>query len=184
MCICDKGEKGGWWLFELYQRELKLRGVNVEQFGTRLMVSSQDMVFRDEDINVFYNCADVGVNSADGEGWGLCNFEHMGVGVPQVVPNIGGFKEFCNKDNSVLVDAKQRYYLPMAYSPVGGEAFAMDPHELCLGMEEYLLDSAKRLKHGEEAKKTVLAYTWERAVEPLVRRLKQEKEDKDAEEGK
>jgi len=30
----------------------------------------------------------------------------------------------------------------------------------------------------------VLAYTWERAVEPLVRRLKQEKEDKDAEEGK
>ena len=184
MCICDKGEKGGWWLFELYQRELKLRGVNVEQFGTRLMVSSQDMVFRDEDINVFYNCADVGVNSADGEGWGLCNFEHMGVGVPQVVPNVGGFKEFCNKDNSVLVDAKQRYYLPMAHSPVGGEAFAMDPHDLCLGMEEYLLDSAKRLKHGEEAKKTVLAYTWERAVEPLVRRLKQEKEDKDAEEGK
>ena len=184
MCICDKGEKGGWWLFELYQRELKLRGVNVEQFGTRLMVSSQDMVFRDEDINVFYNCADVGVNSADGEGWGLCNFEHMGVGVPQVVPNVGGFKEFCNKNNSVLVDAKQRYYLPMAHSPVGGEAFAMDPHDLCLGMEEYLLDSAKRLKHGEEAKKTVLAYTWERAVEPLVRRLKQEKEDKDAEEDK
>ena len=184
MCICDKGEKGGWWLFELYQRELKLRGVNVEQFGTRLMVSSQDMVFRDEDINVFYNCADVGVNSADGEGWGLCNFEHMGVGVPQVVPNLGGFKEFCNKNNSVLVDAKQRYYLPMAHSPVGGEAFAMDPHDLCLGMEEYLLDSAKRLKHGEEAKKTVLAYTWERAVEPLVRRLKQEKEDKDAEEDK
>jgi hypothetical protein len=30
----------------------------------------------------------------------------MGVGVPQVVPNVGGFKEFCNKNNSVLVDAK------------------------------------------------------------------------------
>jgi hypothetical protein len=72
----------------------------------------------------------------------------------------------------------------MAHSPVGGEAFAMDAHDLCLGMEEYLLDSAKRLKHGEEAKKTVLGYTWERAVEPLVRRLKQEKEDKDAEEDK
>ena len=181
MCICDKGEKGGWWLFELYQRELKLRGVNVEQFGSRLMISSQDMVVKDEDINVFYNCADVGVNSADGEGWGLCNFEHMGVGVPQVVPKIGGFKEFCTSKNSVLVEAKQRYYLPMVYSPVGGEAWAMDPHDLCLGMEEYLLDSSKREEHGAEAKKTALSYTWERAVEPLVRRLKQEKEDKEAE---
>jgi hypothetical protein len=105
----------------------------------------------------------------------------MGVGVPQVVPNIGGFKEFCNSKNSVLVDAKHRYYLPMVYSPVGGEAWAMDPHDLCLGMEEYLLDTSKREQHGEEAKKTALSYTWERAVEPLVRRLKQEKEDKEAE---
>ena len=181
MCICDKGEKGGWWLFELYQRELKLRGVPVDQFGGRLMISSQDMVFKDEDINIFYNCADVGVNSADGEGWGLCNFEQMGVGVPQVVPNIGGFKEFCNKDNSTLVEATQKYYLPMVYSPVGGEAWAMDSHDLCLGMEEYLLDSSKKEAHGIAARKTVLGYTWERAVEPLVRRLKQEKEDKDAE---
>jgi len=181
MCICDKGEKGGWWLFEIYQRELKLRGVNVEQFANRLMISSQDMVFKDEDINVFYNLADAGVNAADGEGWGLCNFEQMGVGIPQVVPNIGGFKQFCTPQNSVLVEAKQRYYLPMVYSPVGGEAFAMDPHDLCMGMEEYVLNTEKRKKHGEEARKNVLSYTWEKAAEPLIRRLKQEKEDIDAE---
>lgn len=181
MCICDKGEKGGWWLFELFQRELRLRGVTPEHFGGRLMLSSQDMVFKDEDINAFYNLADAGVNSADGEGWGLCNFEQMGVGIPQVVPNIGGFREYCNKDNSVPVEATQKYYLPMVYSPVGGEATAMDPHDLCLGMEEYVLDSKKREEHGKEARKTVLTYTWERAVEPLIRRLKQEKDDIEAE---
>jgi glycosyltransferase involved in cell wall biosynthesis len=181
MCICDKGEKGGWWVFELYQRELKLRGVNVEMFANRLILSSQDMVFTDNDINVFYNLADAGVNSADGEGWGLCNFEQMGVGVPQIVPKIGGFKEFCKPNNSVLVDAKHKYYLPMVYSPVGGEAWAMDPSDLCIGMEEYLLDSEKCKKHGEAARETVLGYTWERAAEPLIRRLRQEKEDKDAE---
>lgn len=181
MCICDKGEKGGWWLFELYARELKLRGVNVEQYAGRLMLSSQDMVFRDEDINVFYNLADAGVNSADGEGWGLCNFEQMGVGVPQVVPKIGGFREFCTPENSVLVEAKNRYYLPMVYSPVGGECFAMDPHDLCMGMEEYVLNSEKVKKHGEAARKTALGYTWERATESLIRRLRQEKEDIEAE---
>ena len=180
MCVCDKGEKGGWWLFEMFQRELKLRGASAEQFGGRLMVTSQDMVFRDEDINMFYNLADVGVNAADGEGWGLCNFEQMGVGVPQVVPNIGGYREFCTADKSVLVEAHHRYYLPMVYSPVGGEATAMSPRDLCAGMEVYVLDGNKRKAHGEAARKSVLGYTWARATDMLVRRLKQEKEDNDA----
>jgi glycosyltransferase involved in cell wall biosynthesis len=181
LCVCDKGDKGGWWLFEIFQRELRMRGVPVEQYGGRLMVSTQDLVFKDEDINVFYNMANAGVNSADGEGWGLCNFEQMGVGVPQVVPKLGGFREFCNTDNSILIEPKNRYYLPMVYSPVGGEAFAMDPHDLCMGLEEYVLDSEKLAKHGEAAMKTALSYTWERAVAPLIRRLQQEKEDLDAE---
>lgn len=177
MCICDKGDKGGWWLFELYQRELKLRGVPIEQFGSRLMVSAQDMIFKDEDINMFYNLPDVGINTADGEGWGLCQFEQMGVGVPQVVPDIGGFKEFCNKDNSVIVKPKHRYYLPTVYSPVGGEANACDPHDICLAMEEYLLDSEKRISHGRKAKETALSYTWEKATGRLIKRLEDEKKE-------
>jgi glycosyltransferase involved in cell wall biosynthesis len=179
LCICDKGEKGGWWLFELFQRELALRGVPVEQFGSRLMLTTQDMSFRDEDINMFYNAADVGISTADGEGWGLCNFEQMGVGVPQVVPDVGGFKEFCSSDNSVVVKPKHRYYLPSAFSPVGGEANACDPHDICIGMEEYLLNSDKREAHGKAAREKVLTYTWERAFAPVVKRLKQELEDKD-----
>jgi glycosyltransferase involved in cell wall biosynthesis len=177
MCICDKGDKGGWWLFELYQRELKLRGVPIEQFGSRLMVSAQDMVFKDEDINMFYNLPDVGINTADGEGWGLCQFEQMGVGIPQVVPDIGGFKEFCSPDNTVLVKPKHRYYLPTVYSPVGGEAHACDPHDVCLAMEEYLLDSEKRANHGKKAKDAVLGYTWEKATARLVKRLEDEKKE-------
>ena len=98
LCICDKGEKGGWWLFELFVRELKKRGAPIEQFGNRLMISSQDMAFKDEDINILYNIADIGISTADGEGWGLCTFEQMGVGIPQVVPNLGGYKEYCSQD--------------------------------------------------------------------------------------
>jgi glycosyltransferase involved in cell wall biosynthesis len=177
LCICDKGEKGGWWIFELFQRELKLRGVSVEMFANRLMLSSQDMTYRDEEINMFYNVADVGISTSDGEGWGLCNFEQMGVGVPQVVPEIGGFKEFCTKDNSVLVKPKLRYYLPMVSSPVGGEAEVCDPRDVCLGMEEYLFDSAKREAFGKAAREKVLTYTWDRAVEPLVKRLLETKKE-------
>jgi glycosyltransferase involved in cell wall biosynthesis len=177
LCICDKGEKGGWWVFEIFQRELKMRGVSVEQFGNRLMLSSSDMNFKDDDINMFYNAADVGINTADGEGWGLCNFEQMGVGVPQIVPDIGGFKEFCTANNSVLVKPKYRYYMPTAFSPVGGECFACDPHDICLGMEEYVLNTEKRELHGKAAKETALSYTWERACAPLVKQLKRAMED-------
>lgn len=77
----------------------------------------------------------------------------------------------------MLVDPTVRYYLPSVFSPVGGEVNVMNPHDLCLGMEEYLLDSVKLAEHGEQARKTVLTYTWPRAVEPLVRRLKQTMED-------
>ena len=177
LCICDKGDKGGWWLFEIYMRELKLRGVPVEQFGGRLMISSQDMQFRDEDINMFYNMADVGVSTADGEGWGLCNFEQMGVGVPQVVPFLGGFREFCTSENSVVVKPKYRMYLPTTFSPVGGEAEVCDPHDICVGMEEYLNDSEKRRNHGLKARETVLSFTWEKAVKNLCKRLSEEKEE-------
>jgi glycosyltransferase involved in cell wall biosynthesis len=177
LCICDRGEKGGWWLFELFARELKLRGVSVESFAPRLIITSQNMAFKDEEINLFYNAADVGISTADGEGWGLCQFEQMGVGVPQVVPDIGGYKEFCSSNNSVLVTPTVRYYVPTTFSPVGGEALACDPHAVCLGMEEYVLSSDKREKHGQAAKEKVLSYTWEKSCETLIRRLKSVKED-------
>jgi glycosyltransferase involved in cell wall biosynthesis len=179
LCICDKGEKGGWWLVEIWLRELKLRGLPVEKFANRLMISDREMSFRDEEINIFYNAADVGVATPDGEGWGLCNFEQMGVGVPQIVPDIGGFKEYCNADNSMLVKPKYRMYHPTAFCSVGGEAEIVDPHDVCIAMEEYLMDSEKRRKHGEEARKTVLGYTYERACETFLKRLTAELEEKD-----
>ena len=177
LCICDKGEKGGWWLFELFVRELKKAALPIEQYGNRLMVSSQDMVFKDEDINILYNVADLGISTADGEGWGLCTFEQMGVGIPQVVPDLGGYKEYCSKENSALVKPKFRYYLPSVHSAVGGEAQVCDPHDVCVAMESYLNDSEKRRTHGQKAKEKVLTYTWEAATKELVSCLEFEHSD-------
>jgi glycosyltransferase involved in cell wall biosynthesis len=44
-------------------------------------------------LNTIYNCADVGVNTCKGEGWGLVNFEHAACRVAQVVPNHTSCKE-------------------------------------------------------------------------------------------
>jgi glycosyltransferase involved in cell wall biosynthesis len=173
MCVCDKGDKGGYPLFEIYARELKLRGANVDHFANRLMVTTQDMVYKDEDINIFYNMADVGVSCAEGEGFGLCTFEGMATGVPQIVPDIIGYREYCNEENSILVKPTSRYYLPSMYSPVGGEAFATNPSDITNAMEKYMLENDLREMHSVKAKETVLAYTWKKATSTLVRRLEE-----------
>jgi glycosyltransferase involved in cell wall biosynthesis len=172
LCVTDTGVLGGYPIHEIYTRELIRRNVNVEHHIDKLMITKTSLNYTDETINELYAMSDVGVTATEGEGFGLCHFEAMGCGIPQVVPDIGGFKDFCTTDNSVLVKAKQRYYLPNSYSPIGGEIELVDPADLCLGIEEYLLDSEKREEHGKKARETVLKYRWEDEVAELVRVIK------------
>ena len=58
-----------------------------------------------------------------------------------------------------------------------GEAEACDPHDFCLAMEEYLMDSEKRTNHGRKARDTVLSYTWEKATARLIKHLEEEKNE-------
>jgi D-inositol-3-phosphate glycosyltransferase len=40
----------------------------------------------DEDMNLLYNASDVGLNTSEGEGWGLIALEHAAAGAPQILP--------------------------------------------------------------------------------------------------
>ena len=120
-------------------------------------------------INELYSLSDIGINTAEGEGFGLCNFEAMGVGIPQVVSNVGGLRDFCKQGyNAQLIEPKWRTYLPTCYSNVGGVAEIIDPHDMSLGIEEYLLDSELREDHGKKARETVLNYKWPSQVSALA----------------
>jgi hypothetical protein len=59
---------------------------------------------------------------------------------------------------------------------------ACDPHDICLGIEEYLMDSEKRASHGKKAREAVLSYTWDKATARLVKRLEEEKKEFEDEE--
>lgn len=41
-------------------------------------------------LNQVYNACDVGINTAEGEGWGLASFEHAATGAAQIVPGHSG----------------------------------------------------------------------------------------------
>ena len=121
-------------------------------------------------INELYAMSDVGISAADGEGFGLCQFEAMGIGIPQIVPDLGGFKDFCKGgENTMTVKPKYTSYLPLSASSVGGQIEIIDPIDLAIAAEAYVLDSDLRATHGAAARTTVLGYKWSTEVAGLAR---------------
>lgn len=179
LIVGDKGDRGGFQLFEIFARELKLANSNTELFGNRLLITSSNTCYKDEDINLLYNCGDIGVSCAEGEGFGLCTFEQMSLGIPQIVPNINGYTEYCNENNSIMVEPKFRYYIPQAYNTVTGEARAVDIDDMAKAMETYIFDEDLRKLHGKRGKEKVSEYTWEKCCSVLVKRLKSLQEEDD-----
>jgi len=177
LIVADKGDLGGFPLFEIFARELRLEGVSVDVFGNRLLITSKDTCYRDEDVNLLYNSADAGVSCADGEGFGLCTFEGMATGVPQIVPAIQGYKEYCTEQNSLMVPPKTRHYIPQALNVVTGEAEMVDTEDMAKAMERYVFGEDVRRLHGKNGKDTVTAYTWEKCCAVLVKRLQSLREE-------
>jgi glycosyltransferase involved in cell wall biosynthesis len=101
----------------------------------------------------------------------------MGLGIPCIAPDVGGFKEFMVAENSILVKPTYRAYLPLGYSPVAGEVELVSSHDLSIAMETYLNDTELRERHGKAARETVLKYTWSSVMSNLMKRLKTEHQE-------
>lgn len=173
LCVCDKGELGGYSLFEMFSNELKSRSAPLDYFGNRLLITSSpaSYCYKDDQMNMFYNLADIGLNCADGEGFGLCPLEQMAVGIPQVVSDVIGHRDFCNSSNSLIVKSKSKFYIPNAQSPMGGETYPVNPSDVANALEQYILQDDLKKAHCASAKETAAKYTCERSVASLVRAL-------------
>lgn len=175
LCVCDKGETGGFLIGEIYMRELKRLNLDPQYNMNKLIMSSSSMTYTDETINEMYAMSDLGITATEGEGFGLCHFEAMGIGIPQVVPEVGGFRDFCiHGVNSQVVPVKWRSYLASGMSSVGGIAEYIQPFDLSLAIEEYLLDSDLRKEHGKKARETVLEYKWSKEVRTLAKVIQEQ----------
>jgi len=78
----------GWDVRAIFESEMKRR--NLES-TMRLFMTSNNIDYTnapsDELLNKIYNACDIGINTADGEGWGLVPFEHASCKKAQVLPN-------------------------------------------------------------------------------------------------
>lgn len=152
---------GSWDLIDLMISETRKYGMTLEDVKKHLVIMQNPQQLTDFDINVMYNAADVGINTCDGEGFGLCNFEQAGVGIPQVVPNIGGFKDFFNNTNSVLLEPKWSFYCDHSRDFVSGEAQICAVDDYVKGLQFMLDNPVARQTMGQKARKQIVEnYLW------------------------
>lgn len=160
--------QGAWNLVEIYERELKKRNVSLEDGMKHIIVIDRPQKVTDEETNILYNIADIGINTCDGEGFGLCNFEQAAIGIPQIVSKLGGFVDFFDEDSSVLCEPKMAYYVDHSRDMVAGEALLCNYVDFVEGVEKYYFDKDLLSLHGAAARKNILKnYKWEDISEKL-----------------
>lgn len=96
----------------IYVEELGLADLEVGKYLQNLVLvdTSPPNVIDDEGINQLYNVADIGLNTSDGEGFGLCQLEHLFTGAPQVVTSLASYSAFLDDAVSIQVPATGRSY--------------------------------------------------------------------------
>ena len=96
----------------IFLEELKDRGMDFQVYARRLLLidTSPPNVWSDEAINQLYNAADVGINTSDGEGFGLCQLEHMYTGAPQIVTDVGAYRDFMDSSVADFIPPNGKMY--------------------------------------------------------------------------
>jgi glycosyltransferase involved in cell wall biosynthesis len=157
-------------IFEVFAIETKKRGIPFEIAKTYIATTANPQQLSDRDINILYNACDIGINTCEGEGFGLCQFEHLGVGCPQVVSKIGGFCEYINDENSTAVEPKWSYYLDNTRGGIGGYAEVSDPKDFADAIWSYYMNPENVTKHGLHGRKEIVQnYGWDTMVDILYK---------------
>jgi glycosyltransferase involved in cell wall biosynthesis len=165
--------QGFWDTLEILENELRRRELPKELASEYIFIVPNAQQLTDKDINVLYNACDIGLNTCEGEGFGLCQFEHLALMGPQVAPNIGGFKEFLNAQNSILVEPKWNYYIDKQRDGIGGLAEVGDPKEYADGIWRYYQNTSMLKRHGRKGREEILQhYRWESMVDVFYDVLK------------
>ena len=118
--------------------------------------------YSDEMLNYLYNACDVGINTCIGEGFGLCNLEHGGLGKPQIMSGVGALVDIFKSDYSTLIEPIEEYYISNVNDFHGGYAKICLTSDFVEAMIRYFDDKELAKSHGEKSSKIILEkYNWD-----------------------
>lgn len=151
----------------IFMSELQRANLDPVKYANRLLVvdSAPPKLFDDANVNVFYNVADIGVNTSNGEGFGLCQLEHLATGAPQVVVDIGGYNAFLNEKVAVLLKPTSYSYLAQT-AGVGMVDETTSAEEVATGLEKALGMLTPEVRHA--AMEIGMRRPWSRICDPFL----------------
>lgn len=148
-------------LREIYNLELRHAGLSVERYKNNFVVGQTQL--SDTDINLIYASCDVGLNTCDGEGFGLCNYEHASYGRPQILSKVGGLLDYFNDTNSLLCTPKI-----VSYSTEYERGEIVDAEDVAEKMAKYFTTRSLYHKHCNMCSQIPGLYKWDKEVEKMV----------------
>ena len=119
----------------IFVDQLQMAGLDTNVFGKRMAIidTAPPNTVGDDGINQIYNMCDIGINTSDGEGFGLCQLEHLYTGAPQIVTDVGSYRSFLPTSVATYIRPG-----PIAYQsagmPLGFSSPTFDPMDVADAM--------------------------------------------------
>jgi glycosyltransferase involved in cell wall biosynthesis len=130
-------QKGAYYdIQRIFADQLARAGLDVNVYGKRMAIvdTAPPNVLNDDGINQIYNMCDIGINTSDGEGFGLCQLEHLYTGAPQIVTDVGAYRSFLPANTTTFVRPGPLVY-QAAGMPLGLSAPSFNPDDVATAME-------------------------------------------------
>ena len=128
----------------IFHDQLTRAGLDVNVYAKRMAIvdTAPPNTLNDEGINQIYNMCDVGINTSDGEGFGLCQLEHLYTGAPQIVTDVGSYRSFLPTTVATYVHPGPLVYSAAAM-PLGLSAPSFNPADVADAMDTTLANYTK-----------------------------------------
>jgi glycosyltransferase involved in cell wall biosynthesis len=152
----------------IFIEELGLHGLDpaVALRNLILVDTSAATVIDDMGVNQMYNLADIGINTSDGEGFGLCQLEHLATGAPQVVTNLPCYRGVLTDETAATIPASGRSYFAGGM-PHGLWYPTFDPAAVAAAIESVVA----RLEPMKAAARSQPPLSWDRVCDSFLEDL-------------
>lgn len=154
----------------IFQTEILERGLPQQMLQRMLLIdTSGQNVLGDEAVNGLYNASDIGVNTSDGEGFGLCQLEHMYTGAPQIVTDVGSYRSFLDDKVAEFVKPVSHQWFSGSM-PLGATSMVFLYQDVAAAMERM----ASTLAERKEAVASYSFKTWSQVADSWLEDLLEE----------
>lgn len=159
---CDLDNNSGYNIRNIIRTECMKYGIDSDYVSNNSIETMGVFRITDEKMNLMYNACDVGINTCIGEGFGLCNLEHAGIGRPQVVSNVGGLKDIFKGFPEMTVNPVAEYNISSHTDGHNGLVYLCRTIDFTDRLYDIYMNYSKYSEIAEKCSQYILKeYNWD-----------------------